>query len=177
MFFRPEAKAALWRWHEVLTGIALAVLALWLLAQSRGVLGYIAPVMLVGAGALIMVGLQRGRFRGAGGGLGTVQIVEGEVIYFGPLTGGSVALREVQRLTLDGAQTPAHWRLDQPQLPPLMIPVDADGADALFDAFSALPGLKTEQMLVKLRAGTRAQVVIWERSAPTLAQMEPQGRA
>ena len=177
MFFRPEAKATLWRWREVLVGVGLAVLALWLLAQARGVLGYIAPVLLVGAGALIMVGLQRGRFRGASGGLGTVQVIEGEVIYFGPLTGGSVALRELQRLTLDGGQTPPHWRLDQPDHTPLLIPVDADGADALFDAFSALPGLRTEQMLAKLRAGTRAPVVIWERSAPTLAQMEPQGRA
>ncbi|WP_366522985.1 hypothetical protein [uncultured Tateyamaria sp.] len=177
MFFRPEAKAALWRWREVLAGAALAVLALWLLAQARGVLGYVAPVMLVGAGALIMVGLQRGRFRGAGGGLGTVQVVEGEVIYFGPLTGGSVSLREVQRLTLDGGQKPAHWRLDQPDHPPLLIPVDADGADALFDAFAALPGLKTERMLAKLRADAGAPVLIWERSAPSLAQMEPQGRA
>ncbi|WP_299546712.1 hypothetical protein [uncultured Tateyamaria sp.] len=177
MFFRPEAKAVLWRWREVLAGIALAILALWWLAQARGVLGYIAPVMLVGAGALIMVGLQRGRFRGAGGGLGTVQVDEGEVTYFGPLSGGSVSMREVQRLTLDGAQTPAHWRLDQPHHPPLMIPVDADGADALFDAFAALPGLKTERMLAQLRAGPDTSVLIWERSAPILAQMEPRGRA
>nr|WP_299610950.1 hypothetical protein [uncultured Tateyamaria sp.] len=177
MFFRPEAKAALWRWREVLTGMALAILALWWLAQAHGVLGYIAPVMLVGAGALIMVGLQRGRFRGAGGGLGTVQVVEGEVTYFGPLNGGSVSMREVQRVTLDGAQRPAHWRLDQPHQPPLMIPVDADGADALFDAFSALPGLRTERMLAQMRDTPDAPVVIWERSAPTLAQMEPQGRA
>ncbi|MEX0311299.1 MAG: hypothetical protein AB3N17_13770 [Tateyamaria sp.] len=177
MFFRPEAKATLWRWREVLAGLGLAVLALWWLAQARGVLGYIAPVMLVGAGALIMVGLQRGRFRGAGGGLGTVQVDEGEVTYYGPLSGGSVSLRELQRLTLDGAQRPAHWRLDQPHQPPLMIPVDADGADALFDAFAALPGLKTERMLAQMRADPDAAVLIWERSAPTLAQMEPRGRA
>ncbi|WP_299210462.1 hypothetical protein [uncultured Tateyamaria sp.] len=177
MFFRPEAKATLWRWREVLAGIALAILALWWLAQARGVLGYIAPVMLVGAGALIMVGLQRGRFRGAGGGLGTVQVDEGEVTYFGPLSGGSVSMREVQRLTLDGAQSPAHWRLDQPHQPPLMIPVDADGADELFDAFAALPGLKTERMLAQLRSRPDASVLIWERSAPTLAHMEPRGRA
>lgn len=177
MFFRPEAKATLWRWREVLAGLGLAVLALWWLAQARGVLGYIAPVMLVGAGALIMVGLQRGRFRGASGGLGTVQVDEGEVTYYGPLSGGSVSLRELQRLTLDGAQRPPHWRLDQPHQPPLMIPVDADGADALFDAFAALPGLKTERMLAQMRANPDAAVLIWERSAPTLAQMEPRGRA
>ncbi|WP_299141930.1 hypothetical protein [uncultured Tateyamaria sp.] len=176
-FVRPEANAAMWRWREVLVGIALAVLALWWLAGPRGLLGWIAPVLLVGAGALIVIGLQRGRFRGAGGGLGTVQVDEGQVTYFGPLTGGTIAMRELARLTLDGAQRPAHWLLQQPEHPPLLIPVDADGADALFDAFAALPGLKTEHMLAQLRAAPAAPVVIWERAAPTLAQMEPLGRA
>jgi len=176
-FFRPEAKATLWRWREVLVGLALAILALWWLAHSRSVLFYIAPVALVGAGALIMVGLQRGRFRGAGGGLGTVQVDEGEVTYFGPLSGGSVSMRELQRLTLDGSHRPAHWRLEQPHHAPLLIPVDADGADALFDAFAGLPGLRTEHMLGQLRTHPETPVLIWERSAPALAQMEPRGRA
>ena len=176
-FFRPEATAALWRWREVLIGAALAVLALWWLAGPRGLLGLLAPALLVAAGALIMVGLQRGRFRGAGGGLGTVQVDEGQVTYFGPLTGGAVALREMSRLMLDGAQRPAHWRLEQPDHAPLMIPVDADGADALFDAFASLPGLKTEHMLGQLRAAPGKPVLIWERAALTLAQMEPRGRA
>ncbi|WP_413861387.1 hypothetical protein [Tateyamaria sp.] len=177
MFFRPEAKTELWRWREVLIGIVLAVLALWWLAGPRGLLGFLAPVVLIGAGALIMIGLQRGRFRGAGGGLGTVQVDEGQVSYFGPLSGGLIALREMSRLTLDGAQRPAHWRLEQPGLPDVMIPVDADGADALFDAFASLPGLKTEHMLGQLRAAPDASVVIWQRQAPTLLQMEPRGRA
>ncbi|MEM6372948.1 MAG: hypothetical protein AAF727_09240 [Pseudomonadota bacterium] len=176
-FFRPEAMAAIKRWREVLAGIALAVLALWWLAGPGGLLGYLAPVMLVGAGALIMVGLQRGRFRGAGGGLGTVQVDEGQVTYFGPLTGGAVALREMSRLTLDGAQRPPHWRLEQPQQSPLMIPVDAEGADALFDAFASLPGLKTEHMLTQLRAAPKTPVVIWQRDAPTLLGMQTRGSA
>lgn len=176
-FFRPEATATLWRWREVLVGIAVAVLALWWLAGPRGLLGFVAPALLVAAGALIMIGLQRGRFRGAGGGLGTVQVDEGQVTYFGPLTGGTIAMRELSRLTLDGAQRPAHWRLEQPDHPPVMIPVDADGADALFDAFASLPELKTEHMLSQLRAAPRKPVVIWERPVPTLAQMKPRGRA
>ena len=176
-FFRPEATAALWRWREVLIGVALAVLALWWLAGPGGLLGFLAPAVLVAAGALIMIGLQRGRFRGAGGGLGTVQVDEGQVTYFGPLSGGMIALREMSRLTLDGAQRPAHWRLEQPDHAPVMIPVDADGADALFDAFASLPGLKTEHMLAQLRDAPHKPVLIWERAAPTLAQMEPRGRA
>ena len=59
-FIRPEATATLWRWREVLVGAALAVLALWWLAGPQGLLGMIAPVLLVGAGAL--GGVTRSRF-------------------------------------------------------------------------------------------------------------------
>jgi len=177
MFFRPEAKAALWRWREVLIGMALAILSLWWLAGPRGLLGMLAPALLVGAGALIMVGLQRGRFRGPGGGLGSVQVDEGQVVYFGPLTGGSVALREMTRLSLDGSQHPAHWRLEQSGQPPLLIPINAEGADALFDAFAALPGLKTEHMLAQLRTTPDVPVMIWQRPSASLAEMTPRGRA
>ena len=45
-----------------------------------------------------------------------------------------------------------------------MIPVNAAGADALFDAFSKLPGLRTERMLSELRAQRGHAVVIWERT-------------
>jgi hypothetical protein len=102
---------------------------------------------------------------------------EGQVTYFGPLTGGTVALREMSRLILDGAQRPAHWRLEQPDHAPVMIPVNADGADFLFDAFASLPGLKTENMLVQLRDAPTKPVLIWEREAPTLIEMVPRGRA
>lgn len=176
-FIRPEASAAVWRWREVVIGIALAILALWWLAGPGGLLGWIAPVLLVGAGALIMVGLQRGRFRGEGNGLGAVQVDEGQVTYFGPLTGGAVALRELSRLKLDGSQRPPHWLLEQPDGPTLMIPVDAAGADALFDAFAALPGLRTERMLAQLRDTPDAAVVVWERPRPTLVDMVPRGSA
>ena len=176
-FVRPEAKRALMRWREVLIGVALAVIGLWWLAQSTGILRYIAPAVLVGAGALIMVGFQRGRFRGAGDGVGTVQVIEGQITYFGPLTGGAVAMRELTRLTLDGTQHPAHWRLEQRGLPDVHIPVNADGSDALFDAFASLPGLRTERMLTQLQAQPHTAVVIWERRARDLAQIAPRGRA
>ena len=176
-FVRPEASAAIWRWREVVIGTLLAVLALWWLAGPQGLLGWIAPVLLVGAGALIMVGVQRGRFRGAGGGLGAVLVDEGQVTYFGPLTGGAVALRELSRLRLDGRQQPAHWQLEQNDGPTLMIPVDAAGADALFDAFAALPGLRTERMLAHLRDTPDVAVVIWERARPSLVDMVPRGSA
>lgn len=100
-------------------------------------------------------------------GPGAVQVDEGEVTYFGPLTGGTVALRELVSLRLERNMYPAHWRLDQSGQAPLLIPVNAAGSGALFDAFATLPGIRTERMLSELRAGGVESVVIWHRTPAT----------
>ena len=99
-----------------------------------------------------------------------VQIVEGRVAYFGPLTGGAVDMADLSRLSLDRRMHPAHWILAQPGHDPLHIPVTAKGADQLFDAFTSLPGLRTEYMLRELGSDTSREVVIWQRRqiAPAL---------
>lgn len=162
-FLRPEAKAELWRWREVLGGIAVALIGLWLVA-GPGLLLAIPGYALILAGVIfVWIGGQRVRFRKTGLGAGAVQVDEGQIAYFGPLTGGVIALREMERLSLERAAYPAHWKLEQPGQNPVMIPVDAAGADALFDAFAALPGLRTERMLAELADDKTLSVVIWER--------------
>ncbi|MDD9720192.1 hypothetical protein PVW51_05780 [Sulfitobacter sp. PR48] len=162
-FLRPEAAESLWRWREVIAGAVLGLTGLWLVAVPGfllAVVGY--PLIAAGAG-LAWIGLQRLRFRAGRDGPGAVQVDEGEVTYFGPLTGGTVALREMQSLTLERNMYPAHWRLEQPGQSALLIPVNAAGSEALFDAFATLPGIRTERMLGELRAGGVQSVVIWQR--------------
>lgn len=161
-FIRPEARARLWQWREVLAGAAIICAGLWLVLGPGQFLAIPGYAMGLGGLALMALGVQRARFRGAGGGAGAVQVVEGQIAYFGPLTGGSVALSELQQLTLEGAMFPAHWKLTQRDMPPLLIPVNAVGADALFDAFATLPGLRTEQMLKELNTTSHQTVVIWQ---------------
>ncbi|MDD9746349.1 MULTISPECIES: hypothetical protein [Marinovum] len=170
-FVRPEVRRALWRWREVLAGVGLLALGLWWGFGAVGWmingLGYVLTAM---AGALVVLGLQRGRFRDGADGPGVVQIVEGRVAYFGPLTGGAVDMADLSRLSLDRRMHPAHWILAQPGHDPLHIPVTAKGADQLFDAFTSLPGLRTEYMLRELGSDTSREVVIWQRRqiAPAL---------
>ncbi len=164
MFFRPEAKAALWRWREVLVGVGLALFGLWWIVGPGFLLALPGWALLLGGVALGLVGFQRARFRGAGDGPGAVQVDEGQIAYFGPLTGGVVSLAALERLSLDATAIPAHWRLDAPDQAAVMIPVNAAGSDALFDAFSKLPGLRTERMLSELRSRRSHAVVIWERT-------------
>lgn len=167
-FFRPEAQAALWRWRECILSGGLVLLGLWLVLGPGLLLAVPGYALVLGGAAAVWLGVQRARFRGADGGAGAVQVDEGQITYFGPLTGGTVALREMDRLSLERAMFPAHWRLDQPGQSPLLIPVNAAGSEALFDAFASLPGLRTERMLTELHATRHQAVVIWRRGGGPL---------
>lgn len=163
-FIRPAARVALYRWREALTGVVIALVGLSWITGPRGLLGLVGWGVFVLGIALVVIGIQRARFRSSSNGPGVVTVDEGQITYFGPLTGGAVAARELERLTLDPTARPAHWVLTQPGQPPLQIPINAAGSDALFDVFSTLPGLKTERMLAQLQGKSSHPVVIWERT-------------
>lgn len=163
-FIRPEARAALWQWREILAAVLMFLLGLKWAFSSVGFTAITGWAFVATGLVTAVIGAQRMRFRRGTGGPGVVQVDEGQIAYFGPLTGGAVAASELERLALDHSSKPPHWLLEQPGQPPLAIPVNAEGYEALFDVFAALPGLKTERMLTELRREGAHQVVIWERS-------------
>lgn len=165
-FIRPEAAAVMNRWREAICGGTVLILGLFWIFGSRGLLYLLGFPVVIIASVLIWVGIQRGRFRTDAGGAGAVQIDEGQIAYFGPMTGGAVALADLERLTLVRSLKPAHWRLETPNAHGLLIPVNAAGSEALFDAFAKLPDLKTERMLAELNCSDDQPVVIWEK--PTM---------
>ncbi|MGA9253451.1 MAG: hypothetical protein WBV71_13510 [Roseobacter sp.] len=167
---RPEAREDLMRWREALAGIAALLLGVWWLAGNSQVLVLPAVALIVLGVALIWIGVQRARFRGEGQGPGTVDVDEGQITYFGPLTGGAVAVREITRVTLDPSLHPKHWRLRQGGSPELLIPINAEGAERLFDVFATLPGLRMEQALVALKTTEKHPIVIWQRDLSISAQ-------
>jgi hypothetical protein len=149
-FIRPELTDAAWRWREVIAGAVLAALGLW--ATTGG--GYlVTPLGL----ALVALGLgwtltawRRLRFQQDGEAPGIVRVTEGQVAYFGPRVGGFVGLpdlSEIRLLTLRGRRI---WKLKQGDGHLLHIPVESDGAEALFDAFATLPGIDMAALVAAL---------------------------
>ncbi len=162
-FVRPEARAALWRWREALAGASGVVFGLWWLLTAASLTRWVGGAVALAAAALLVAGLQRGRFRGRSGGLGVVRTDEGQIAYFGPLTGGVVALSEVSQVVYDHSGKPGHWVISQPGQPDLEIPENAEGADGLFDAFTSLPRLSTQELLRVQNAPHGTRHVIWRR--------------
>ena len=168
-FLRPEARASLWRWREVILGLAVICFGLWWVWGGFGIVRGIGFAIVIAGAALVVAGIQRGRFRQTGAGPGVVQVTERRLSYFGPLTGGTVDIDDIIRLELDPQAHPApHWIVTSRGGHRLEIPVNAKGADALFDLFGALPNLQTETMLAVLSRTPDARVVIWEKTPDLL---------
>ncbi|PJE31802.1 hypothetical protein SAMN06297129_1830 [Pseudooceanicola antarcticus] len=165
---RPEAQGQIARWREALLGVAVTALGLWGVVATHGYIPWLSGVLALLGAAITFAGIQRARFRNDAGGVGVVKVDEGQIAYFGPFTGGAVALTEIHRLTLETATNPPSWRLAQHGQPDLLIPLDAEGADALFDVFAALPGLRTQKLVGEVQRAAASEaphpVVIWDRA-------------
>ena len=149
-FIRPELADAIFQRREAIAGGALAVFGGWI--ASRGGLFYLPlglALMALGAGWTVLA-MRRLRFRQAGDAPGMVRVTEAQIAYMGPNVGGFVGLpdlAEIRLLTLRGRRI---WRLRQADGTELHIPVEAEGAEALFDAFAALPGMDTLALVAAL---------------------------
>lgn len=157
-FVRPEAADSLWRWREVLAGCASLGIGGWLAATTYGALFLIGCGALVAGLALIAAGVQRGRFRAGGGGQGVVDVDERQITYFGPFGGGSMAVEDLVEVSLDGS---GNWLLRDAKGQHLLIPIKAEGADTLFDAFTALPGLSGGRLIEAIGASPSVYTMVW----------------
>ena len=165
-FLRPEAVSLLHRWREAIVAAAIVVSGLWILSWGGlffAVLG--GAVVLVGAG-MGLLAVRRVRFARGAGAPGVVEVIEGQIGYFGPRHGGYVALAELSELSLVAYRGERAWRLSQPDGTILFIPIAAKGAEALFDAFAGRPGLDTHALIAALDGPEIAARIIWRRHRP-----------
>lgn len=161
-FFRPEIVEAVTSRREVIAAAMVVALGLWLLAAGNG---YVVPIL----GLVLMVfglgweaeALRRRRFAQDGEAPGIVRVTEAQIGYLGPRVGGFVGLPELAELRLLTMRGRRIWKLRQSNGETLHIPVEAQGAEALFDAFMALPDMDSAALVAALgsAAPTDSKVV------------------
>jgi hypothetical protein len=149
---RPAMRTHLQRWREVLLALIAAALALWITARGGYFFVPLGLVMLAAAAAWAIAALRRMRFAQHVAAPGLVEVDEGQIGYLGPEFGGYVALQDLVELRLVRMYGRRMWRLKQADGQAVMIPVDAAGADRLFDAFASLPGIDTAALIAALDA-------------------------
>lgn len=149
-FLRPAALALLRRWFEPAEGAALILFGFWIF-QGGGWISWAlgSAVMVLGAGWLLLA-LRRMRFRGDPAAPGIVEIDEGRLSYLHPRMGGEISLNDLAELHLVSLRGRRAWRLGDLSGRWLLVPLDAAGAEALFDAFASLPGLGSAGLVAAL---------------------------
>lgn len=173
---RPEVTAMIWRWREVIWAAVVAGVGLWLI----GLGGYLlVPVglIIVGIGVVLAeTGWRRLRFQQAVDAPGIVEVDEAQVGYLGPELGGFLSLQELVELRILSLRGRRLWRLKQADGQALLIPVDAAGADRLFDAFANLPGMDTAALVAALAPSTLPRAAALTLAAETRVIWRRQGK-
>jgi hypothetical protein len=149
-FIRPELLATARRFREILASIALAGFGSWTAAQGGYLLTPLGLALLALGLGWAVTAWRRLRFHQDGEAPGILRVTEAQIAYYGPRVGGFVGLpdlAEIRLLTLRGRRI---WKLKQGDGQLLHIPVESDGAEALFDAFASLPGIDTAALVAAL---------------------------
>jgi hypothetical protein len=149
-FIRPELLAAAGRGREVIGGLFVAGFGLWTALQGGYFLTPLGLALLALGAAWALTSWRRLRFQQDGEAPGVVRVTEAQIAYFGPRVGGFVGLpdlAELRLLTLRGRRI---WKLKQGDGQLLHIPVEAAGAETLFDAFATLPGIDMAALVAAL---------------------------
>lgn len=147
---RSDLLAALHRNAELLAALALAAFGIWTATQGGYLLTPVGLALFVIGAGWALITWRRLRFQQAGEAPGIVRVTEAQIAYFGPRVGGFVGLPdlvELRLLTLRGRRI---WKLKQADGQLLHIPVESDGAEALFDAFATLPGIDMAALVAAL---------------------------
>jgi hypothetical protein len=147
---RPDLLAAARRNAELLTALALALFGGWTAWQGGYLLTPLGLALVAMGAGWALTTWRRLRFQQEGEAPGIVRVTEAQIAYFGPRVGGFVGLpelTEIRLLTLRGRRI---WKLKQADGQLLHIPVESDGAEALFDAFAALPGIDIAALVAAL---------------------------
>ena len=97
-----------------------------------------------------------------------VDVDERQITYFGPLGGGSISINDLVRVSVRtsdlGPLAPdLYWDFFDGEGQSLTIPGDAEGAELIFDALSALEGVDYEAATRAAGATDNQLFTIWRR--------------
>lgn len=176
-FIRPPVIALFRRWAETALGMSLVLWGTWLI--SRGGWFLIGAGGLLGSfgGAWTLLALRRVRFQREILSPGLVELDEGRLSYLHPIRGGDVSLHDLAELHLLSARGRLAWELIDLYGARLLVPLDAAGSADLFDAFAALPGLGSRDLVAAVGsareqpdASTSAPhgITVWRRQGAAL---------
>jgi len=169
-FFRPEAVAILSRWKGVIIAFSALLASVMLLVRSAAngntVMIGIATIASIGFAMTAIILVQRVRFMSSERSFGVVEVDEREIRFFRAGGRAILSLETIDRIEIsNGRYSGPTWVLHRnvTGLGPVVVPLTTIGAEQLFDAFAALPGISLSRLIEKSREPPAAIQTVWER--------------
>ena len=147
---RPEVFALIRRAQELIWAAGVIGVGGWLMWLGGYVLVPVGGAVMALGAAFGIMAWRRMRFAQDTLAPGVVEVDEGQIGYLGPTIGGYVSLPELAEVRLITMRGRRLWRLKQNDGQTILIPVDAAGAERLFDAFASLPGMDSAALVAAL---------------------------
>ncbi|TKW67467.1 MAG: hypothetical protein DI616_06295 [Paracoccus denitrificans] len=163
---RPELREWLRPRQELLAAVLCMALSGWVASWGGSFFAWLGYLGFMVCAFWLVGSWRRLAFHRDIAAPGLVEVVEGEIRYFGARAiGGTVALRDLSEIRLLRLNGHDNWRLKTRGGEALLVPVEAKGADQLADAFTALPGLDLGRVSAALaQKGGPSLRIVW--SAP-----------
>lgn len=166
---RPEAAAVLRRWQEVLAGLVVALIGVWMITNKFGALYLIGWGLTVGGISMAIAGARHARFPARSGGAGIIELDERQLTYFSPDGGGAVSLDDLLKIAIRTTDqgpfvSDMFWEWTDSSGQTLSIPSDAEGSEQIFDALSALSGVDYEAIMKASGEVTQNYFVVWQKA-------------
>jgi len=170
---RPEVLAVFRKYSEVILGLVLAGLGGWVLLRSGWFWMLVGAAVMLAGLALAYIAWRKLAFRSNEVGPGVVEVDERQISYFSAYEGGAVSIEALSRITvITNDEGPwaedMHWVLEEDGGSRLVIPNSAAGAEKLFDAFSALPGVDYTMAARAMGSTQNDSYVIWAKPRAAL---------
>lgn len=153
-FLRPEVLTLFRRWSGVLEGGLVSLAGLWLISHPGWITLILGGSLTALGASWALLAWRRMRFAGDPSAPGLVEIDEGRLRFLHPTLGGEISLNDLADLHLLELQGRRVWRLKDLSGQAMLVPLEASGAERLFDALSALPGLNSAALVGALDRGT-----------------------
>ncbi|PIE15122.1 MAG: hypothetical protein CSA70_00560 [Rhodobacterales bacterium] len=172
-FVRPGARAAIWRWREVIAGVAVILVGVHWGYWSFGVLQSLGVALFFVGLAFVAAALRRALVRPRQGGAGVIELDERRLSFLHPDHGVILDLPDVTRIEIettgDGPTEPdLFWVFTHAGGRRARIPANALGADLLVDALASFPGADYKGVITASGTTVPQHFVIWQKARPTL---------
>lgn len=167
-FIRPELRAILWRWREVILLVGIIVCSTYMFIVGAGLVRVITIGLIIIGLAFVYPAIRQARATSPVVSVGVVEITERRIRYMGPETGSEISANDLNMVQIESRDEKdpnrdVTWIFEDIYGGSMAIPSGAQGARALLDAVSSLPGADLDAVVRAMGYPQRNLFTIWKK--------------